>query len=231
MIIPAYKEEEHIAQAITDTIAELRRNRFNFEILVVLDSVPGDRTGFILHELRGKFAELRLIERHGKRGVGNAIRTGISNAKGGILAIVMGDHTESPHDLVKLVEAVAQGYDMAIGDRFKHGKPHGYPLAKYIANRCCNLLIRAIFSIPSSDTTNAFKAYNTMALEGFDISSRGFEVFAEVPLKVYLEKRNARIANIPVEHSVRKKSAPKLSLAREGPRYIRLVSSLFIHRR
>jgi glycosyltransferase involved in cell wall biosynthesis len=231
VIIPAYKEEEHIAHTITETIAGLRLNQSNFEVLVVLDSVPGDRTDLIIHELCGKFAEMRLIERSGKRGVGDAIRTGIMAAKGNIFVPVMGDNSENSNDLVKLVNAVAQGYDMAIGDRFKNGKPNGYPVLKYIANRCCNFLIKLMFSVPSSDTTNAFKAYSATVLKQLDISSKGFEVFVEMPLKVFFAVPNANIANISVQHFVRKKSEAKLSLLKEGPRYIKVISSLFVQGR
>jgi len=231
IIIPAYREEEHIANTITEIIVGLRQKRFKFEVLVVLDSVPGDRTGTIIHELCEKFAELRIIERFGKRGVSDAIRTGIRAAKGSIFVPVMGDNSESSNDLVKLVEAVAQGYDMAIGDRFKHGKPRGYPFLKYIANRCCNFMIKLMFSIPSSDTTNAFKAYNAQVLRQLNLSSKGFEVFAEIPLKVFLQVPNVNIATIPVQHFVRKKREAKLSLLKEGPHYIEVVASLFINGR
>jgi len=231
IIIPAYKEEEHIANTITEIIVKLRQKRFNFEVLVVLDSIPGDRTGPIIHALCEKFAELRMIERFGKRGVGDAVRTGIKAAKGSIFVPVMGDHSESSNDLVKLVGAVAQGYDMGIGDRFKHGKPCGYPFLKYIANRCCNFLIKLLFSVPSSDTTNAFKAYNAQVLKQLDISSKGFEVFVEIPLKVFLRVPNVNIATISVQHLVRKKSEAKLSLLKEGPHYIRVITSLFVHDR
>jgi dolichol-phosphate mannosyltransferase len=231
IIIPAYKEEEHIANTITKIIMKLRQNQFNFEVLVVLDSVPNDRTGYIIHKLCEKFPELRMIERFGRRGVGDAVITGVRVAKGSIFAIVMGDHSESSDDLVKLVKTVAYGYDMVIGDRFEHGRPYSYPFLKYIANRCCNFLIRLMFLIPSADTTNAFKAYNALVLKQLDVSSKGFEVFAEMPLKVFLRTPNVNIASISVQHFVRKKSQPKLSLLKEGPRYIRVILSLFVHNR
>jgi len=37
------------------------------------------------------------------------------------------------------------------------------------------------------------------------------------------------IANISVQHFVRQKSESKLSLLKEGPQYIRVISSLFVH--
>jgi dolichol-phosphate mannosyltransferase len=164
VIIPAYKEEELIAETITEVVAGLRETQFRFEVIVVLDSEPGDPTGFIVHELCKKLAELRLIERSGKRGVGNAIITGFKEGKGSIFVPLMGDHSESSVDLIKLVENVAQGYDLSVADRFKHGKPNGYPIPKYIANRCFNYFIKLLFGTPFSDITNAFKAYNAQVL-------------------------------------------------------------------
>lgn len=231
IIVPAYKEEEYIADTLTDVIARLRETQFQFEVLAILDSVPSDRTGFIIHELCGRFTELRLIERPGKHGVGDAIRTGIKMGKGSIFVFIMGDHSESSLDMVKLVNAVAQGYDVSIGDRFKYGKPRGYPLLKYIANRCCNYLIKLLFRIPSSDITNAFKAYNAKILSQLKLSSKGFEIFAEMPLKVFLRASDVKIIDIPVQHFVRKKRVTKLSLLKEGPRYIKIVFSLLIHDR
>jgi len=229
VIIPAYREEEYIANTIRDVITSLRENRFQFEVLVVLDSVPGDRTGLIIHALCERFPELRLIERSGKRGIGDSVSTGIKARKGSVFVLVMGDHSESADDLVRLVNTVTQGYDIAFGERFKHGKPHGYPLLKYIANRCCNYLIRLLFRVPSLDTTNAFKAYNAQVLDQLDLSSKGFEIFVEMPLKVFLRVPEVKIVNIPVQHFVGKKREAKLSLLKEGPNYIRMILSLFVH--
>ncbi|MDH5780083.1 MAG: glycosyltransferase family 2 protein [Candidatus Bathyarchaeota archaeon] len=228
VIVPAYKEEEYIADTLTDVVARLRETRFRFEVLVILDYVPDDRTGFIVHKLRERFSELRLIEGAGKHGVGNAIRTGIKMGKGSIFVLVMGDHSESSFDLVKLVNAIAQGYDVSVGDRFKYGKPKDYPPLKYVANRCCNYLIKWLFRTPFSDVTNAFKAYNAKILKQLDLSSNGFEIFLEIPIKIFLRTSNVKIINIPVQHFVRKKKVAKLSLLKEGPRYIKIVFSLFI---
>ena len=212
VIIPAYKEEEHIEDTVSDLVAEFRRAQFEFEVIVILDYVPNDDTILIVRKLCERFGEVQLVERPGKRGVGDAIRTGIRLAKGNILVPVMADHSESPQDLVRLVSSVAEGYDVAIGDRFKDGKPHGYPFLKYLANRCCNQIIRFLFRVPSSDTTNAFKAYRTELLRQLDLSSKGFEIFAEIPLKLFLKLPNAKVTNIRVQHFVRKKKEAKLSL-------------------
>lgn len=212
-----------------DVNAELRRTQFNYEVIVILDSVPGDQTGFIVHQLCERFSEIRLIERFGKRGVGDAVRAGIRLARGNIFVPIMGDHSESSLDLVKLINAIAQGYDVAIGDRFEHGRPPGYPALKYIANRCYNYLVKLLFHMPSSDTTNAFKAYRTELVKHLTLSSRGFEIFVEIPIKV-LRNANLKIVNIQVQHTVRKKREAKLSLFKDGPRYMKMILLLFSSR-
>jgi len=229
IIIPAYKEEEYIKDTILDVVAGLKRTQFQFEVIVILDCVPGDHTGPIIRELCERFGEIRLVERSGKRGVGDAIRTGIRLAKGNIFVPIMGDRSENPLDLVKLINAIAQGYDVAIGDRFKYGKPRDYPLLKYIANRCCNYLIKLLFLIPSSDTTNAFKAYRAQLLNQLNLSSKGFEIFVEMPLKVFSKVPDVKAISIPVQHYVRKKREAKLSLFKDGPRYVKIILSLFFH--
>lgn len=229
IVMPAYREEEYIEDTLVDVIAGLRGIRFQFEVIVVLDSVPGDRTGFIVHELCERFSEIRLIERSGRRGVGDAICTGISFAQGNILVPIMADLSESSSDLIKLVDAITEGCDVAIGVRFEHGRPPRYSVLKYIANRFCNYLIRLLFRIPSSDTTNAFKAYRTELLKESTFLSKGFEIFVEIPIKL-LRNRNLKIVNIPVQHIVRKKREAKLSLFKDGPRYAKMVFSLFASR-
>jgi len=228
IIIPAYREEELVAETITDVVARLRETQFRFEVIVVLDSEPGDRTGYIVHKLCKRLAELRLIERSGKRGVGNAIITGFKEGKGSIFVPLMGDHSESSVDLIKLVENVAQGYDLSVADRFKCGKPNGYPIPKYIANRCFNYLVKLVFGTSFSDITNAFKAYNAQVLEQLNLSSRGFEIFAELPLKVFLMRPGVKIVSVPTQHFVRKKRFAKLSLLKGGPLYLRVAFSLLL---
>jgi glycosyltransferase involved in cell wall biosynthesis len=229
IVVPAYREGEHIEGALSGIVAELRGAGLTFEVIVVLDSVPGDATGPIVRRLCERLSEIRLIERCGRRGVGDAIRTAITAANGEVFVPVMGDRSESTPDLVKLINAVMNGYDMAVGERFGYGKPPGYPMMKYIANRLCNRLIEFLFQLPYSDVTNAFKAYRLELLKKLDLSSRSFEIFAEIPIKLSLRWPRAKIAKIPVQHFVRKKREAKLSLLKDGPRYIKVVLSSFLH--
>lgn len=82
----------------------------------------------------------------------------------------MGDLSDDPQDVPKLVRKIDEGYDIAYGSRFiEGGGTDGYPWAKMIANRTFNNVVRLLFGIKHKDITNAFKAYRKEVLESISI--------------------------------------------------------------
>jgi len=138
----------------------------------------------------------------------------------------MGDQSDTPGDIVRLAEK-AQSYDIVFTNRFKAGRPKKYPYLKYAANRICNLTARLIFRIPYSDITNAFKAYRRSIVTDIDLTSKGFEIFLELPLKAI--SRTKQTTEIDVQHTVMKQKVPKLSVTRDGYKYLSLLISLVIN--
>jgi len=94
-----------------------------------------------------------------------------------------------------------------------------------VANRCWNFPARLLLSIPYRDTTNPFKAYRRTTLNRVDRSSNGFEIFLEMPLKAMMIP-SMTIEEIEASHKVKRKKAPKLSIAKDGYRYAQLLLTL-----
>lgn len=223
ILIPAYRESEYVAATTLGIVEAFHSAQMQFEILVVLDTVPNDETGARLAEAAAKARQIRVIERQGRRGVGDAIRTGITQALGDIVIIVMGDQSEEPGDIVRLAE-IARLNDIVFTNRFRGGRPQGYPRAKYVANRLCNLSAKLLFRVPYSDITNAFKAYRRAVIADIDLTSEGFEIFLELPLKAMRQARMT--AELDVGHRVMKRKVAKLSVTRDGYGYAALLLSL-----
>ena len=222
VLVPAYKEAEQVKGTLSDIAEAFRLARKRIEILVVLDVIPGDQTRDKVLEAAEKYDEIRFIERSGRRGVGDAISAGIKNAKGNIVIIAMGDHSEDPRDIVNLAD-VARFYDIVFTNRFRNGKPQGYPWIKYLANRLCNISAKTIFRIPYSDITNAFKAYRRNTIKNIDLRSTGFEVFLELPIKALICAH--RTTEVEVGHVVVKEKIAKFSAVKDGRRYVSLILS------
>lgn len=225
IIVPAYKEEQFIENTLRENIETLRKNSVEFEMITVIDIVPNDKTFEIVKYLAKSFSEIKIIAREGKQGIASAIKEGIKHASKDIIIIMMGDKSEDPNDLPKLASKMNEGYDMVFGNRFlKDTRFEGYPIKKYVLNRLCNFAIRILFGIKSSDITNAVKAYRTTILKNIKITSSGFEVFAEIPIKVYL-KGYKNFTEVPLNHYSRDITFSKFSVIVEGPRYFKVVLS------
>ena len=112
VIIPAYKEEEFIEDAIKKLQNKLEENKFVYEIIIVLDKAPDDKTEEIAKKLIKENNKIRLITRANKLGVGSAVKDGIKNSKNETILITTAEISEDPDDLIKLLNKINEGYDL-----------------------------------------------------------------------------------------------------------------------
>jgi len=229
-IVPARNEEGNIAavlDALTPVLSSSSLIR-DYEIIVVDDNST-DSTGRLINSLSLKDGHIHPVHRTSSPGFGNAIKTGMKEAKGDILVPFMGDLSDNPRDIPRLVERIDEGYDIAYGSRFvEGGELNGYPLAKMVANRTFNNLVRLSFGIQNRDITNAFKAYRKEVLDriGIDsLESSGFDLTVEIPLKAHI--LGFRSSEVPVQWTDRTEGEAKLKLSQNGSVYGKRFISLF----
>lgn len=103
IVIPAYNEEESIAQTIEQIEAVFEYEKIEHEIFVVNDNSK-DNTAAVLEELCKKYPSLRYETNAGPNGFGFAVRYGLERFTGDCVAVMMGDLSDSPYDLIKFYE-------------------------------------------------------------------------------------------------------------------------------
>lgn len=113
LVIPAYNEEEAIADVLREAIATLNECSFEWEIIVV-DDGSSDGTSDIV----SSFPEVTLVRHPFNMGGGRARNTGIEKASGEVVVITDGDGTYPIRDVPRLVEAL-DDCDMVVGARTK----------------------------------------------------------------------------------------------------------------
>lgn len=231
-IVPARNEEGNLA-AVIDALSPILKNSpliHDYEIIVVDDNST-DSTGQLIDSLAQKDSHIHPVHRTTSPGFGNAIKSGMAEAKGDIIIPFMGDLSDNPKDIPRLVERIDEGYDVAYGSRFVEGGVlNGYPRAKLIANRAFNNLVRLSFGMPNRDITNAFKAYRREVLDtiGIDnLESSGFDLTVEIPIKAHI--LGFRSSEVPVSWYDRTAGEAKLKLSRNGSIYGKRFMSLFFH--
>ena len=230
IVIPAHNEEGCIAETCRTVAARLKEAGIpRFELVVVNDGST-DRTPEILSSLEREIPEVRRVDNNGPHGFGYAVRTGLAHYRGDAVAIVMGDLSDSPDDIVAYYRELQKGAECVFGSRFiKGGRVIDYPKHKYLLNRLANLFIRLLFRHGTNDTTNAFKAYRREVIDGIQpLISPHFNLTVEMPLKAVV--RGFTYVKIPISWTNRTTGVSKLKIREMGSRYLYIVLNIWLER-
>lgn len=112
VVLPAYNEELAVEADLRTIRAALEASGYSYEILVV-DDGSHDRTAEVAAGVPG----VQVLKHDRNLGTGAARSTGIRAARGQIIAMSDADGTYPNQDLPRLIEAVLDGADMAVGAR------------------------------------------------------------------------------------------------------------------
>lgn len=227
VVIPTYNEEEHIDQTINKIYSNLSRLRLKPEIIVVDDS--DDNTYSILKKVARVYKSLRVIHRDNSKGVGSAIRLGISKARGDYVIIFMGDAPDDVKYFPVILKKLEEGYDIVQTSRFiGHSKMIGYPFKKRIATWLCNNFIRIIFlKFELKDFSSLFKGFNKKKIKALNLESNEFDFGLELVLKAIHKKY--KVVEVPVNWFERKQGKSKLKLSKFAKHYLNRVIKIWMN--
>lgn len=218
VVIPAHNEEGSIEASVRAIQSVLAGEGINFEILVVNDHSK-DRTEEILRALKAELPAVTYVNNTRPNGFGNAVIFGLESFSGDCVAVMMGDLSDSPADLVKFYRKMQEGYDCVFGSRFiKGGKTYDYPKLKLVINRMANAIVQLSLGLRYNDTTNAFKLYRKETIQGLKpFLAHHFNLTLELPLKAIV--RGYSFAVVPNSWTNRKTGVSKLKIREMGSRY------------
>jgi hypothetical protein len=206
LIIPVYNEEETIAEVIKRGMGIALGNLNGAIRLVVVDDASSDRTADIVKA----FPNVTLIRHDHNQGKGAAVRTGLNNSSGEIVAILDADLEYYPEDIPHLVDPLVDGdADMVLGSRFGGGTPIGMRLSHLIGNMFLTLATRLLFRTSITDVMTGHKAFRRRALESLKIEKTGFDFETEVVAKALM--KHLRISEVPIRYNSRRKGKAKIN--------------------
>lgn len=219
VVIPAFNEAENLRQTIPLFSGSLKEAGIPHELVLVNDNSTDDTQAVIL-ELAAEHGSVRLVRRRPPGGFGRAVRSGLAEARGEVIAIVMADLSDQPADLIRCYRMIEQGYDCVFGSRWIRGATvKGYPLSKRIVNRIANKLVQWLFWCPFNDLTNAFKVYRRHVIEACGpYRSSHFNITLELSLSALM--RQYQIKQIPIDWMGRTAGISKLRLVEMCRRYL-----------
>jgi dolichol-phosphate mannosyltransferase len=229
VIVPAHNEADSIAQVLETLSQTLAAEAIPHEIVVV-DDHSSDGTAEVVARMADRFPAIRCVSNINPGGFGFAVRAGLDAFTGDVVAIVMGDGSDPPEDLVRCYREFGTGADCVFGSRFMRGsRVVDYPWFKLAVNRMANAFIQLLFGIPLNDTTNAFKCYRREVIDGLrPIVSNHFNLTVELPLKAIV--RGFSYSIVPIGWRNRAVGVSKLKLQEMGSRYLFIVLYVWLEK-
>ncbi len=203
-VVPAYNEEERLGESLAKLIDYSADQPFAVEIIVV-DDGSDDRTVEIATEALASLPDglSRSVLKHDvNRGKGAAVRTGALAASHDVVLYLDADLSTQPNQTPKLLAAIAEGADIAIGSRIT---PEGgdmrasQPAWRRVAGRLFAMLRRLLLLADIEDTQCGFKAFSKPAAQAI-FSRQQLDGWAFDAELLYLASRlNYSVVQVPVE--------------------------------
>jgi dolichol-phosphate mannosyltransferase len=181
IVVPCYNEETNVEPLVSrlyDLFGE-----YIHEILLVDDNST-DSTHNIIARLAAGNSRIKPVYRSHPRGVGRAITDGLQAATGDYILSLDCDFQHLLPEVRDLFDAVAQGYDVAVGSRFsRHSVLLHYPAMKIVANRAFHALAQLVLWARFRDLTNNLKLMRREVSENLILLEPGFAINAETGLQ------------------------------------------------
>ena len=211
VIIPTYNEKENIENIIR-YVAGLQPA---FDILIIEDNSP-DGTGDIIEGLQKEFAQLHMIRRTGKLGLGTAYITGFKwcLAQGYEYIFEMdADFSHNPDDLIRLYKACASGADMSIGSRYVTGvNVVNWPMGRVLMSYFASKYVRFVTGMKIHDATAGFVCYTRKVLLAIDLDKIRFKGYAfQIEMKFTAWTLGFKLKEVPIIFTDRTLGTSKMS--------------------
>ena len=218
IVLPTYNERKNIGSLINEIFLLLPK----INILVVDDNSP-DGTAAVVKELQARYANLSILERPMKNGLGGAYIGGFKKllVDPDIKNIVMmdADFSHNPKYLSQII-AEAENYGLVIGSRYiKGGGIAKWELWRKILSAGGNFYVRFLLGRAIYDWTGGFNCIRAEFLRKIDLDSIDLSGYAFIMgIKYFLIKAGARAKEIPIIFEARRGGESKLShhIIREG---------------
>jgi hypothetical protein len=205
VVMPVYNEHANVEPAVREVLAVLDRLDAPAELIVV-DDGSTDGTFEVLAGLESAATPLRTVRLRRNFGQTAALSAGIERASGSAIVLIDGDQQNDPADIPRLLQGLAEGYDLVSG--WRANRQDALVLRK-IPSRCANALISRVTGVALHDYGCTLKAYDGDLLASLRLYG---EQHRFIPALASMH--GARIFEIPVNHRPRTRGKSKYGISR-----------------
>jgi glycosyltransferase involved in cell wall biosynthesis len=194
VVIPVFNSEETLPLLVERLFKVEKTFGRPFEIVLV-DDCSTDRSWQVLRSLRESYPDkLKLARLVRNQGQHNAILCGFSMVTGETVVTMDDDLQNPPEELPKLVQAIDDGYELAIG---AYGKKHHSRHRNFFGG-LVDRVQRSLFDLPADFQLTSFRAIKRV------VTDRTLQMGGVYPYVTSMLLCNvANYINVSVEHAPR----------------------------
>jgi len=162
IVIPVYNSEQSLPPLLERLAQVLPTITETYEVILVNDG-SRDKSWSVLTGLAPQYPFVRAINMMRNYGQHNALLCGIRQAKGDIVVTMDDDLQHPPEEIRKLLDKLAEGYDVVYGTPHKEG--HGF--LRDLASQATKLALQSAMGAQTARQVSAFRAFRTIVRQSF----------------------------------------------------------------
>jgi dolichol-phosphate mannosyltransferase len=208
--LPTYNERQNLERMV-HALADKGVN-----VLVIDDNSP-DGTGKIADRLASELPWVDVLHRPRKEGLGRAYIDGFRHVLASDAELVLEmdcDFSHDPADVPRLIAAVEEGADLALGSRYvAGGGTADWGLVRRLISRGASIYTRVLL-MPIHDATGGFKCFRRQVLESIDletIDAAGYVFQIETTYRAL--RKGFRVVEVPIQFADRTAGQSKMTRA------------------
>lgn len=216
LMIPTFNEIGNLERVVRAALGQLESCASGNHRLLIVDDASPDGTGALADRLAAELAEVEVLHRPDKQGLGRAYLSGFERALAGGAELVLVMDADFSHDPAHLPDllAAAGDWDLVLGSRYiAGGEIVDWPPLRRLLSRAGSRYARTILAVGVRDLTGGFRCIRREVLEAVQLPtlrSQGYVFNIELTFRAL--RGGFRVREVPIVFRDRTIGESKISL-------------------
>jgi len=206
IILPTYEEVDSLPSLI-DALAQVKKESFPHLVLIIVDDNSEDGTEALIAEKNLPW--VRLIVRHGEKGLSTAVIHGLEEAETEFCIVMDADGSHPASAIPNMIAALSDNADFTVGSRDVQGgsTEDGWGVLRWLNSKIATIMAR-----PFTTVKDSMSGFLGMRRETFlaakDLDPVGYKIGLELIVKC----RCKNVVEVPIHFRTRQLGESKLTL-------------------